>query len=480
MGDSPSALQELHPHLLHEILIRSRLTAADLARLEACCYCFRATFGTVPYRLQSVPELAAFHLCQTDPLFSLLQLQHRCQLLDRCGDNWKLVLRFLQRVEQASGSVVTSKDTIQIATGKFHTLLVHGDGLLYSCGSSLSGVLGQGHEHTQCRTAMPVEIPMALPVLHVSGSHQHAAFVTRCGQLFTYGDNTASCCGNGEVGRTIFKPTLVAALKGIPCKQVATGLSYTVVLAKGGEVYTFGVNSHGQLGHGDIFERSLPRKVEKLSAVGPVIQISAGANHTLVVTHDGAIYSFGYGANFCLGHGGLANELQPRLVQMFQDKNTHVVRVAAGDEHSVALDSSGNVYTWGKGYCGALGHGDENDKALPELVSSLRGIRAVQVCARKRKTFVLDDCGLVFAFGWMSFGSLGLRGNSDKVVTPHILETLKGYHVSQVSTGLYHTVVVTDKGVILGVGDNERGQLGLDNRRTCLEAEVLHLINNSQ
>eukprot|EP00249_Psilotum_nudum_P011414 c23158_g1_i2 orf=819-2285(+) len=479
MADGSSALQGLPAHLLHEIFTKSHLSAADLARLEASCYAFRAEYGMLPYRFKSVPELAAFHSCQTYFLFSVMPYQFRSQLLNRCGGNWKLVLRFLQCVEQAYGCVSASTGNIQVATGKYHTLIVHGNGELYSCGSSLSGVLGQGPENTQCRTIMPVEVPMGLPVTFVSGSHQHAAFVTKTGELFTYGDNSCSCCGHGEFRRTIFKPMLVAALKGIPCKQVATGLCYTVVLTKDGQVYTCGVNSHGQLGHGDTLEKTVPCKVEKLSSVGPVVQVSAGASHTLAVTQEGAVYSFGYGANFCLGHGELASEVQPRIVEIFKQQNTFVVRVAAGDEHSVALDSNGHVFTWGKGYCGALGHGDENDKPTPELVASLKDIRAVQVCAKKRKTFVLDDEGIVYAFGWMGFGSLGLtdRGNSDKILNPHALSSLKKHRVSQISTGLYHTVVITTKGTILGFGDNERGQLGLDHCRSCLEPKEINLVN---
>lgn len=71
----------------------------------------------------------------------------------------------------------------------------------------------------------------------------------------------------------------------------------------------------------------------------------------------------------------------------------------------------------------------------------------------------------------MGFGSLGFldRRISDKVLRPRVLDTLKAYHVSQVSTGLYHTVVITNRGQILGFGDNERAQLGHDTLRSCLE-----------
>ena len=95
----------------------------------------------------------------------------------------------------------------------------------------------------------------------------------------------------------------------------------------------------------------------------------------------------------------------------------------------------------------------------------------MQVCARKRKTFVLTDEGSVFAFGWMGFGSLGFsdRGSSDKVMKPRILDSLKSHYVSQISTGLYHTVGITNRGLVFGFGDNERAQLGHEKIRGCLK-----------
>ncbi|KAK4708350.1 hypothetical protein R3W88_029275 [Solanum pinnatisectum] len=94
-------------------------------------------------------------------------------------------------------------------------------------------------------------------------------------------------------------------------------------------------------------------------------------------------------------------------------------------------------------------------------------------CCRshKRKTFVLVDNGSVYGFGWMGFGSLGFldRGASDKVLKPRILESLRSHHISQISTGLYRTVVVTNCGRVFGFGDNERPQLRHDVVRGCLE-----------
>ncbi|KAK6131563.1 hypothetical protein DH2020_034703 [Rehmannia glutinosa] len=477
MGDrlKSSTIDDLPLHLIFEILSSGRLSAVDLVCLELTSRTFSASHGLFPQKFRSLVDCAAFRLCGSHPIYSSLRDNEQNELYNRCNGNWKRVLRFLQSVEQSSHMVQTSAGNMQIKSGRYHTLLINDLGV-YSCGSSLCGVLGHGPETTQCVEFTPISFPSRARVIHVSASHNHAAFVTESGEVFTCGDNSSFCCGHRDTGRPIFRPKLVEALKGIPCKQVAAGLSFTMFLTNQGHVYTCGINTHGQLGHGDTQDRPTPQKVEFLESVASIVQIAAGPGYGLAVADDGTLFSFGSGTNFCLGHGEQHNELRPRAILSFKRKGIHIVRVSAGDEHVVALDSNGHVYTWGKGYCGALGHGDEIDKTTPEHLTSLRSHLAVQVCASKRKTFVLVDNGSVYGFGWMGFGSLGFpdRGVSDKIVRPRVLDSLRSHHISQVSTGLYHTVVVTNQGRVLGFGDNERAQLGHDSLRGCLEpTEIL-------
>lgn len=134
--------------------------------------------------------------------------------------------------------------------------------------------------------------------------------------------------------------TLNSLLYKINLLQVAAGLSFTVFLTSHGNVYTCGTNAHGQLGHGDTLDRPTPKVVELLESV---VQISAGPSYVLSITKDGIVHSFGSGTNFCLGHGEQQNGLQPRAIQSLKIKGLHIVRVSAGDEHVVALDSRGHV-----------------------------------------------------------------------------------------------------------------------------------------
>lgn len=468
-GLSSARIDDLPLHLILEILTSGGgLGGVDLVCLELSNKLFRGNNGLVSQKSKSLVEFAAFQICGSHPVYVCLSPRAKDELVGRCGGNWKRVLRFLQSVDQSSDVVQTSSGNMQIRSGRYHTLLIK-DSTVYSCGSSLCGVLGHGPETTQCVAFTPIKFPYPAHVTHVSASHNHAAFVTQLGEVFTCGDNSSFCCGHGDRNRPIFKPRLVEALKEVTCKQVATGVSFTVFLTNEGQVYTCGTNTNGQLGHGDTLDRPTPKLVESLVSVGPIVHIAAGPSYALVVTSEGTVYSFGSGTNFCLGHGEQHNELRPRPVLWFKRKGIHVICVSAGDEHVVALDSNGYVYTWGKGYCGALGHGDEIDKTIPEFLVSLKNLLAVQVCASKRKTFVLVDNGSMYGFGWMGFGSLGFpdKGVSDKVLKPSKLYSLKDHHISQVSTGLYHSVVLTNRGRIFGFGDNERAQLGHDKLRDC-------------
>ncbi|XP_078427428.1 regulator of chromosome condensation (RCC1) family protein isoform X2 [Wolffia australiana] len=459
------SIEELPLHLITEIISSGCLSAADLASLEISGRIFREIHDVFPHKFRSMIEFAAFDRCAAHPLFSSLPSNSRSEILDRSDGNWKKVLRFLQALEQSSGAAATSAG--KIAAGRHHTLLVRGASV-YSCGSSLCGVLGHGQDTTQCVSFSRISFPTSLHAVHVSASHNHATFVMQSGEVFTCGDNSSFCCGHGEVGRAIFRPTLVQSMKGRHCVQAATGLSFTVLLTREGEVYTCGTNSHGQLGHGDNVDRPTPTRVEAFMGLGRgVAQIAAGSNYTLALARDGSLFSFGSSANFCVAHGDPRDQLSPRAVHSLRRTGVHVAGVSAADEHAVAVDSAGRVHTWGRGYCGALGHGDEADKVGPTAVAGLGSALAVQVCARKRKTFVVMDDGSVFGFGWLGFGSLGLAGGSDKVLRPRRLDCLRDVHVAQIGTGLYHTVAITTGGRVVGFGDNERAQLGLDRIRAC-------------
>jgi alpha-tubulin suppressor-like RCC1 family protein len=143
----------------------------------------------------------------------------------------------------------------------------------------------------------------------------------------------------------ILKPTLVIALRGNPCLQVATGQGFTLAVTRAGEVFSWGCNSHGQLGQGNTQEEFRPRRIEQFDESNPVAQVSIGVCHSLAVTKSGQLFSWGYGSNYCLGHDDFLSELRPKRIEHGGFDDLFITSVVAGDEHSAAIDSSGYVCT---------------------------------------------------------------------------------------------------------------------------------------
>lgn len=74
---------------------------------------------------------------------------------------------------------------MQITTGRYHTLLIS-NSTVYSCGSSLCGVLGHGPETTQCVAFSRINFPNSVQVAQVSASHNHAAFILQSGEVHNF------------------------------------------------------------------------------------------------------------------------------------------------------------------------------------------------------------------------------------------------------------------------------------------------------
>ncbi|KAH9615684.1 hypothetical protein KSS87_012950, partial [Heliosperma pusillum] len=204
------------------------LSAVDLVNVELSSSIFVKCQGLYPFKFRSLVDMAASQLCISDPVFDSMSADTKKELFDRCGGNWKRVLRFLHSVQQASDTVDTSVgNKMQIKSGRYHTLLISNSSV-YSCGSSLCGVLGHGPEITSCISFRRITFPSSSPVVQVSASHNHAAFITQCGEVFSCGDNSFHCCGHEDAIPPIYRPLLVESLRGIPCKQVRIGSSLKI------------------------------------------------------------------------------------------------------------------------------------------------------------------------------------------------------------------------------------------------------------
>ena len=100
-----------------------------------------------------------------------------------------------------------------------------------------------------------------------------------------------------------------------------------------------------------------------------VAAVSAGGSHSFAITADGAVWSWGYGDYGQLGHGDQQHQLLPKKIEALTGQ--HVVAVSAGACHSLAITADGAVFTWGQGEHGSLGHGEDlSNQLLPKKIEA--------------------------------------------------------------------------------------------------------------
>lgn len=188
--------------------------------------------------------------------------------------------------------------------------------------------------------------------------------------------------------------------------------------AGGSGVASSGVGKRGQLGHGNRTDERKPRML--LGAIGyriRIVQVAAGGGlvrvaHSLLLTSTGRVLSFGTGQYGALGHGfsdgkQLPDILRPQYINALS--GIRCVCVAAGELHSAAVTVDGDLYTWGDGFCGQLGHGDKGPRVSPEQVTKggLEDECVANVALGARHSLVVTEDGEVFSFGLGHYGVLG-------------------------------------------------------------------------
>ena len=266
------------------------------------------------------------------------------------------------------------------------------------------------------------------------------------------------CWGRGEdgqlgVGDTSAQeePVYVDSLRGIGVKDIACGSGHTVVLTCEGEIMSWGRGDDGRLGHGDHNWKYVPRPVVHLS--GYVIsQITCGSYHTAAVASSGELWTWGGGMYGKLGHGNENGHSTPKRVEALL--GVQVASVACGSRHTVIVTNLGKVYSWGDRENGVAGHGEvegHQHQYKPKLIEKLKSMCVVQISACGFHTGCLTEDGKVYTWGEGKFGRLG-GGNENHCHTPRLVESLIGKSIKQIACGGFHTAAITDDGKLATFG----------------------------
>jgi alpha-tubulin suppressor-like RCC1 family protein len=245
----------------------------------------------------------------------------------------------------------------------------------WAWGSNDGGDLCVGDTTTRNVPTLTTTLPT---VTQVSGASNHVLWLTDTGTVYA--------CGTGQYGElgtgSFANSTTPVLVQGLPPNEqavaVSTGRGFSGVLMANGSLYEFGNNSQGQLGDGKTANASFPTRVP-----GTFSQIYLGGDvakdgHVLAITRSGVVEAWGCDSSGQLGNDELTNESRP--VDVDVPNGVTFSFVAAGGEASAAIDTNGNLWTWGSAKSGQLGNAESSGDALLPIAVD-HGVEQVQTTA---------------------------------------------------------------------------------------------------
>ncbi|XP_076960235.1 ultraviolet-B receptor UVR8-like [Bidens hawaiensis] len=290
----------------------------------------------------------------------------------------------------------------------------------------------------------------------------HSIAVTSNGSVYFFGSNTSAQLGHGTTEGEM-KPRLISSLAGIRIINASAGAGRTMLVSDAGQVYAFfGDSEYGFHGNKQV---NTPQLVESLKGIF-VVQAAIGNFFTAVLSREGKVYTFCWGNENKLGHQTELTDVEPRPL-LGPLENIPVVQIAAGYcyLHALACQPSGmSVYSVGCGLGGKLGHGTKTDEKQPRLIEQFQtlNLQPMVIAAGAWHAAVVGTDGRVCTWGWGRHGCLG-TGNEDCELVPKVVESLSNVKAKYVAAGDYTTFVVSDDGDVYSFGCGESSSLGHDN-----------------
>jgi hypothetical protein len=324
-------------------------------------------------------------------------------------------------------------------------------------------------------------VPPSTFVVEIALGANYSCVLTDNGRVYVFGNGDWGQLGIGNPKNfhekaedktpIVTVPTVLPKLLDSKVTEIATGYAYAMALTDDYQVYFWGNNNHGQSGLGMEHFGQAYRKIEEPTLVTSlldkkIIQVGCGSFFVVALSaipEDGTLYS--WGLIDCLGQGSVeevraryppqetaesvskdkrAVLLVPHVIDALTGKQ--VVKITAGQWHSCAITRTGDLYTWGVGFQGRLGHGDKEPCFVPQRVGgSLLGKKVINVACGSFHTVALTADGEVYCWGDNANGQCGNATLPDSVVLPHLVSALSlvgGGLARSISCGRQHTAVV--------------------------------------
>lgn len=256
---------------------------------------------------------------------------------------------------------------------------------------------------------------------------RHTGVITKDGDLYTFGTGKWGVLGHGDETSVNFdKPKLVEYFKNnnIKIKKICLGDFHSLALTTDGDLYSWGFEGDkgilgffrrdpGALGHDTWKSCNLPKRINYFYDKGIKIKdISCSVLHSVALSTEGRLYTFGKGAFGLLGSGSTRDQKLPEEVELlkllYQENSLNeIVKIDCADEYTGALTKGGDLYVWGKNNSGQLGVGSgtgldmiESESYPTQVVKSNPNMNIVDFSCGENGMMIKSEDGIIYKTGW--------------------------------------------------------------------------------
>jgi alpha-tubulin suppressor-like RCC1 family protein len=358
-----------------------------------------------------------------------------------------------------------------IAAGWSHSLALDSNGKIWATGYNIQGQLGLGDNNDR-DVFTPVTISnlaSGTKIVSIVASGEHSLALDSSGKIWATGYNKYGELGLGDNDeRDVFTPVTIANLpSGAKIVSISAGGIHSLALDSNGKIWATGENNIGQLGLGNTNSQSSfqPVTIASLAPTAKIVSIAAGYEHSLALDSDGKLWATGMNSYIygCLGN---ENEFQPVTIANLTS-GTKIVSIAINNEHSLALDSNGKLWATGDNRYGQLGfsyfYGYEIHSFQPITISGLSpNAKIISVSVGFGHSLALDSNGKIWVTGWNAYNQLGLGNNTDQSeFQPVTLGSIANANIISIVAGRANSFAFDSDGKLWATGLNGNGDLGL-------------------
>ena len=350
--------------------------------------------------------------------------------------------------------VGSASNWTSVAAGSNFTLAINSDGELYAWGYNFQGQLGLGNSGNGTNQNTPQRVGIASNWTSVAAGSNFTLAINSSGELYAWGAN-----GSGQLGlgNTTEQTTPQRVGSASNWNSFEAGGTHTLAINSNGELYAWGSNSFGQLGLNNTTAQTTPQRVGGASNWTAVV---AGYYHTLAINSNRELYAWGRNAHGQLGLGNTTNQNTPQRVGSNNNWSSVAGDNGITSAHALAINSNGELYSWGHNSTGQLGLGNTTNQSSPQQVSLKCSWNKVSSAFFGYSSFAINSNGELFACGNNNMGQLGL-GNTNNY--DDLQRVGNNSDWVQVVSANAHTLALNNKGEIYAWGYGGFGQLGLGN-----------------